>query len=237
MTSLLQENAGMAKDLRELLELRSEPVAVKLVKENEKGPDGYEIPEKQISYCQAVMKARHGEKFFMPLSSHMCNVGASSLGMSERPEKVASGEFHYAMGIHDNVAAVKRMIDEGATVPFKTVSTVICPLKDANFEPDVVIFVDIPERIYWFGALYTADKGGRSSYTTAPFQAACVDITAAPIVTGRPNISVGCMGCRKKTDLATDEMIAGVPWKEMKRMHSTLIRYKDEVFPKANRKG
>ncbi|MDR0334550.1 MAG: DUF169 domain-containing protein [Methanomassiliicoccaceae archaeon] len=235
--STLKRNAEAAKAFKEILELRHEPVAVKLVKESENFPEGYPIPEKQLSYCQSVMQARHGNSFMMPTDSHVCNVGASSLGMMPRPEKVASGEFHFGQKMHENIGAVKKMIDEGATVPFKTKGSVVCPLKDANFEPDVVIFVDIPERIYWFEPLCTAEKGGRVTYVTAPFQAACVDITATPIITKEPNISIGCFGCRKRTDLKPDEMVIGIPGPAIQGMVSRLIRYKDDVIPKANRTG
>jgi len=237
MTSMTQlaVNGEAGKAFRDILELRYEPVAVKLVKENEDFPEGHKVPEKQLSYCQSVMQARHGDDFMMPPDAHMCNVGASVLGMMPVPEKVASGEFHFMQKVHDTVEATKSMIDASANVPFKTKGTVVCPLKDANFEPDVVIFADIPERIYWFAGLYTAAKGGRMQYTTAPFQAACVDATATPVVTKAPNISIGCMGCRKKTDLRPDEMVIGIPGELIPEMVRTLKRYKDDVLPKANR--
>ncbi|MCL2607077.1 MAG: DUF169 domain-containing protein [Methanomassiliicoccaceae archaeon] len=237
MTAFLEKNGKISKKFKEILMLRHEPVAVKLVKEGEEFPAGYPIPEKQMSYCQAVMQARHGNAFMMPLSAHVCNVGASSLGMMPRPEKVASGEFHFMMGIYETLDATKKMIDEGASVSFRTKGTVVCPLKDADFEPDVVIFTDIPERIYWFAPLFTSEKGGRTHYTTAPFQAACVDATATPLMTCGPNISLGCMGCRKRTDLKTDEVILGIPGKAIYGMEKTLERYAEDVMPKANRTG
>ncbi|MCL1904750.1 MAG: DUF169 domain-containing protein [Methanomassiliicoccaceae archaeon] len=237
MTAILKKNEEAARTLKEVLDLRSEPVAVKLVREDEEFPSGYPMPEKQISYCQSVTQARHGAKFMMPLNMHMCNVGASVIGMMPVPEKVASGEFHFSQGVHETVGATKKMIDEAAQVPFKTKGTVVCPLKDADFEPDVVIFIDIPERIYWFGPLYTSKKGGRVHYTTAPFQAACVDATATPVKTGEPNISLGCMGCRKKTDLKPDELMIGIPGNLIYDMAATLDRYRTEVMPKANRTG
>jgi len=233
----LAVNQKAAKSFKDILELRYEPVAVKLVKENENFPAGFEIPDKQLSYCQSVMQARHGGRFMMPPEAHVCNVGASVLGMMPVPEKVASGEFHFMQKVHDTIDATKRMIDESANIPFKTKGTVVCPLKDANFEPDVVIFVDIPERIYWFSALYSSSKGGRVQYSTAPFQAACVDATAAPVSSGAPNISIGCMGCRKRTDLKQDEMVIGVPGHLISSMVTTLERYREDVLPKANRSG
>jgi uncharacterized protein (DUF169 family) len=237
MSTILKKNGEHAKELKEILMLRSEPVAVKLVKENEDFPSGHPIPEKQMSYCQSVMQARHGNSFMMPLDAHACNVGASSLGMMPVPEKAASGEFHFAIGIHDSVEAAKNMIDDASSVQFKTKGTVVCPLKDANFEPDVVIFVDIPERLYWFEPLYTAKKGGHIRYSTAPFQAACVDATATPLATGGPNISIGCFGCRKRTDMKQDELIMGIPGALIGEMVRTLERYVKDVLPKANRSG
>ncbi|MCL2786418.1 MAG: DUF169 domain-containing protein [Methanomassiliicoccaceae archaeon] len=230
-------NRETAEAFKNILGLRHEPVAVKLVKEDEDFPSGYDVPEKQMSYCQTVLSARHGNGYMMPTESHMCNVGASVLGLMPRPEKVASGEFHFTQKVHDSIDATKRMIDDSASIPFRTKGTVACPLRDANFVPDVVIFADIPERIYWFSGLRTAADGGRVTYTTAPFQGACVDTTAVPVVTGSPNISLGCMGCRKKTDLAPDELMIGVPGPLIPDMVRTLIRYRGDVLPKANRTG
>ena len=117
----------------------------------------------------------------------------------------------------------------------ETDGEVVCPLKDADFEPDVVAIVDIPERIYWFEALRLRNGGGRISYVTAPFQCACEDITAYPIMKGEPNISIGCFGCRKKTDMKPDEMAIGVPYSLIPVMVSELEKYKDGVFTKAKR--
>ena len=165
----------------------------------------------------------------------MCNVAASTLGMMPVPEKVKTGEFHAGIGIHDSPEAASKMVGAASVIPYETDGEVVCPLKDADFEPDVVAIVDIPERIYWFEGLLTHKDGGRVTYTTAPFQCACEDITAIPIVTGKPNISIGCFGCRKKTDMKPDEMAIGVPYSLIPVMVSELEKYKDGVFTKAKR--
>ena len=100
---------------------------------------------------------------------------------------------------------------------------------------DVVVFVDIPERIYWFEALHLRSKGGRIQYVTAPFQCACADITAYPVMKGQPNISLGCFGCRKKTDMAADELALGYPYKELVEHSSALDVYESGVLTKAKR--
>jgi uncharacterized protein (DUF169 family) len=45
----------------------------------------------------------------------------------------------------------------------------------------------------------------------AAVQASCVDSTVIPYVTGNVNISLGCFGCRKTTDILPEEMLVGVP--------------------------
>lgn len=235
MTDVLERNGHYAKVIRDTLMLRGEPVAIKLVREGEDYPEGYEEPEKQISHCQAVFRAREGESFKMPLSAQGCMIGASTFNMAETPEKVATGEFHAGMGMHDSVDAAKEMIDKRIEIPYKTVGEVICPLKDANFEPDVVTIEDIPERIYWVVPLTTSSGGGRVEFSTAPFQCACEDITAVPMVTGKPNISLGCFGCRKRTNMAPDEMAVGIPYSMIPGFVERLERYAVAVLPKAKR--
>ena len=235
MSDILAKNAEMAKKMKEIINLRNEPVAIKLIRKGEAFPAGYEVPEKQHSHCQAVMAARKGAKLAMPLSAQGCMVGAATLGMTEKGEKVKSGEFHAGIGIHKSPAEAAEMIATVTDIDYPTDGEVVCPLKDADFVPDVVAVVDIPERIYWFEALRLRDGGGRITYVTAPFQCACEDLTAYPIMKGEPNISIGCFGCRKKTDMAADEMAIGIPYRYIEAWMPALDVYRDGVLTKAKR--
>ena len=231
---ILARNKKFGDRFKKILDLRYEPVAIRLIRENEEFPD-YELPEKQMSHCQAVMAAKNGNAFNMPLSMQECKVGASSLGMCDTPEKVRNGEFHFGIGAHDTVEATAAMIAARSEIPFRTMGATYAPLSKATFEPDVVIFEDIPERLYWFVPLFTAEKGGRINFSTAPFQAACVDTTAIPMMTGKPNMSLGCFGCRKRTDIQKDELLMGVPWELVPDMVKHLDKYKDGMLTKAKR--
>jgi len=235
MTDILKTNAEYAEKMKSILKLRSEPVAVKLIKEGEKYPDGVKVPASQLSHCQAVFRARKEECISLPLEMTNCHVGAAVLGMMETPDKVASGEFHAGIGIHDSVAAAANMIKERVIIPYKTIGEAVCPLKNADFVPDAVIIVDIPERIYWIVAMMTAEKGGRAEFSTAPFQCACEDVAALPIIKGSPSISLGCFGCRKKTDMLSDEMACGMPYGLVGGYVSRLERYSEGPISKAKR--
>lgn len=233
--STLENNRKFAEVLKSVVGFAREPVAVRLIREGEEFPACCSAPEKQMSHCQAVFAASRGACLNMKTADENCHVGSSALGMLPTPEKVATGEFHAGVGMHDSPEAAAKMISERVIVPYKTIGEAVCPLKDADFVPDVVIFIDIPERCYWFVPLETAVKGGRVKFSTSPFQCACEDLTAQPVVSGDPNISIGCFGCRKKTDMEATEMGIGIPYDRIEGYVDHLVRYADGPMAKAKR--
>jgi len=235
MSQVLENNKAMAESLKSVVGFSREPVAVRLIREGESFPACCEAPPKQMSHCQAVFAASRGARYNMQVADENCHVGTSALGMTPTPEKVATGEFHFGIGIHDSAAAASKMIADRVIVPFKTIGEAVCPLKDADFEPDVVIFIDIPEKCYWIMGLETAEKGGRAQFSTSPFQCACEDLTSMPIVSGNPNISIGCFGCRKKTDMEPQEMGVGVPYAKLTDYVTRIDRYAQGPMAKAKR--
>ena len=127
------------------------------------------------------------------------------------------------------------MVGKRVKMP-KNRGEVVCPLKDADFVPDVVAIIDIPERIYWIVPLSTAAGGGRMQFSTSPFQCACEDITAVPFSSGAPNVSLGCFGCRKKTSMKADELACGIPYGLIPGYVRRLKeKYSVAVMPKAKR--
>lgn len=235
MSHLLNINAEYSEKMKTILKLRWDPVAVKLIKPGEEYPDGPVEPESSLSHCQAVFRARKGECLKVPYEMENCRVGTAVLGMSDTPEKVASGEFHAGIGIHDSAASAKRMIDDRILIPYKTAGEVVCPLKNANFIPDAVIVIDVSERIFWIMSVSTAEKGERAEFSTAPFQCTCEDIVAMPMVSGRLNVSFGCFGCRKRTDMTADEIACGMPYSVLPEYVKRLERYADGPLTKAKR--
>jgi len=232
MCTQLETNRRLSEDMKRALMLRGSPVAVKLIREGESIPEGDSPP---MSHCQAVERARGGEYLILPKDKENCAVGTCVLGMSATPDKVQSGEFHAGIGIHDTVEAAGSMMSKRLLVPFQTIGEIVCPLEYASFEPDVVILIDLPERIYWVVALMSAESGERAEFSTAPFQCACEDITAIPIVKQQPNISLGCFGCRKRTNMAKDEIACGIPYGLIPRYVERLLTYEKGVMTKARR--
>lgn len=234
MSEILERNRGYAEILKRAIRLRGEPAAVKLVRRGEEHPD-LPLPEKQLTHCQAMAAAKNGRSYWIPVDHQACKVGASALHMTDLPEKIANGEFHFNIGMHDTPEAAARMIAARTSIPYEVEGEVVAPLGEADFEPDVVILIDIPERVYWVVPLSTAEQGGRAYFSTAPFQCSCEDCTILPMMTQRPNISLGCFGCRKRTDIMADELECGIPYTMIPNFVEHLKKYETGVMTKAKR--
>jgi uncharacterized protein (DUF169 family) len=220
----------------EILGLKNPPVAVTLIKDGMEVPPKYKVPEKNMSHCQTIMAARKGEFLYIPAEKHGCMVGASSLGLVETPDKVKSGEFHHNIKMFGSDNAAKKMIDDRYEFEYgSNIATVVSPLKGAILEPDVIILVGLPEQIYWLIPAYTFNEGGRVNISTAAFQATCVDSTIIPILTGKLNLSLGCFGCRRRTDMAPEEMLAGIPAGKLEEVVAALERVGDGPIQKARK--
>lgn len=224
----------LASKLKAILGVDCEPVAVTLLKSQTEIPDGYSVPEKSISHCQSIMRARNGEMLYVPADKHGCPVGASSLGLLPIPDKVASGEFHHNIGMFETPAAAKGMIDERQELePGSVLATLVAPLSKAGMEPDVVVISGLPEQLYWIIVASTFKKGGRMKFDTAAFQATCVDSILIPLMTGRPNLSLGCYGCRRRTDIRPEEMVASIPFSMLEEIVEALEQLSVGPIPKA----
>lgn len=206
--------AELSKKLVDILGLKTEPVAVTLIKKGEAIPEGYHVVDNATRHCQSIMKARKGDMLCIPAEKNACPVGASVLGEVPVPEKVKSGEFHHNMGMYETPAGAAKTIAVRPTLPTgSTIATVVSPLSMAKVKPDVVIVVGLPEQLFWIiPAAQTFEDGGRVTVEMASVQASCVDSTVIPIERDHVNISLGCFGCRKTSDISPEEMLVGIPW-------------------------
>ena len=60
MSEILQKNKEYAEVMKNVMRLRGEPVAVRLIRKGEAWPEGYTEPESQLSHCQAIFRAKEG---------------------------------------------------------------------------------------------------------------------------------------------------------------------------------
>lgn len=231
--------AELSKKLVDALGLKTEPVAVSLIKKGQSIPEGYVVVDKAMRHCQSIMKARKGEILCVPADKNACPVGSSVLGEIEVPEKVKSGEFHHNMGMYDSAKAAADTIAIRPTIQAgSTIATVVSPLSKALIRPDVVVLVGMPEQLFWIiPAAQTFEEGGRVTVEMASVQASCVDVTVIPIERNHVNISLGCFGCRKTSDIGPEEMLVGIPWSKFEKTVNAVEKLAAGPIPKSRQKA
>jgi len=202
----------IGQELKELLGLRGSPVAVKLAKTGADLPAGYQkVPEKS-RHCQFVQNARlTGTKGYATLDEHMCKGGAGVMGIGPIPEHLSTGSTFHKLG---NFRTAEGALDTVSAIPKSTESyyaSVYSPLESAEFEPDVVVVIATPKQALRLSQAYLHELGGRISSDYSGIQSLCADAVVAVIERGVPNMTLGCNGSRKNTGIADEEVILGIP--------------------------
>jgi uncharacterized protein (DUF169 family)/NAD-dependent dihydropyrimidine dehydrogenase PreA subunit len=218
-----------AATLKRILGLRWEPVAISLIPAGEPLPD-VPLPTERLRYCQSLMAARRGRSFMMPASRHACPDGTSILGLTEMPPKLASGELYLLFHKLHSIEAAQRMANERPHLPPRSIqATVVTPLANAQTEPQVVAVFAEPEQVMWLLMSASYYTGHRFDLHASGYNAQCVETTLIPYLSGQPNVSFGCYGCRASSDISDDLMFVGLPLALM----PTIVRGLEELSTKA----
>lgn len=230
-------NSEIAKELTNMLTLRWSPVAVKLLKPGEKVPDHVYEPSVPLRHCQAITAARRGNSLYMPPSKHACPDGAAIMGLVPMSPKLRSGELYLLFKKLPTIECAQKMIatrqefDAGSYA-----ATVLAPLEDAEFEPDVVIFTIYPEQMMWLCCASSYSTGERHTFHTSGYNSTCADLTVQVMKNQKMNISFGCYGARAISDISDFEAYVSVPYQQLPTLVGALQKLSVKSIPEARRK-
>ena len=228
----------MAKSVRNILQLGSFPVGVKFIDNRENLPTGPTSLKGQ-RYCQALMKARHGEHVLLDGDGIACPAAAAAFGFKSLPEGLKTGRGLVGFGIVEDEAVGKTMFKGMSNLPQgKLKALYLYPLETATIEPDIIVVEDETEKLMWLALANLNIKGGqRVESSTAILQAACVDATIIPYVKQQFNMSMGCYGCRDATDIGPNETILGFPVKDFDAIVEVIAFLNLKAIPKSRGKN
>ena len=234
-TKIIQEKS---KEIESLLDLTSSLVGVKLIWKNDNMPAGAK-PLSGHRYCQALMKARHGETVSLDAEGIACPAAAAAFGFKLLPEALKSGKGLMGFGITSEEITGKTMFEGMTTLPQGELKAMyLFPLEKATIEPDLVVVEDETEKLMWIAlAQLNAQGGKRVSSSTAILQATCVDATLIPFVEQKFNMSMGCYGCRDATDIGHNETVLGFPFKKFEGIYNYLIYLNKKAIPSSRGKN
>jgi len=227
-----------AAAMTDILGLRWSPVAVKFVSAGEPAPN-LEAPGPR-RFCQVLMEARRGEKRLLMPDNVSCPAVAAALGFRPLPDRLASGEMLAGFGIFASAEAGRRTVESMPRLEQgKYAAVALLPLGEVGIDctPDVVIVEALPEQLMWLALASVHDTGGRLEFSTGVLQATCVDAAILPFLTGRPNATLGCYGCREATDLSDEESVIGIPGPMLERVVTNLKRLAAKALPRVREKA
>jgi len=231
-------NHEAASAITEILGLAWSPVAVKFFPAGE-SPPAFDAPSPR-RFCQVLMEARRGLKRLLTPENVSCPAVAAALGFKPLPEKLASGEMLVGFGIFATPEAGRRTVESMLRLaPGKYAAVAVLPLGElgADCTPDVVVVEGLPDQLMWLALACVHETGGRLEFSTGMLQATCVDAAILPFLTGKPNATLGCYGCREATDLGPEEGVIGIPGHMLDTVATNLRRLAAKAIPRVRAKG
>lgn len=201
----------MGTTMKEVLGLHGSAIGVRLLTTDEPVPDA--VPATGHRYCQALMRARHGDHVVVDASTITCPAAARAFGFRPLPAALESGKGLVGFGITAEDVVGRTMFEQMPVLEAGSIRQIdLFPLDQAESVPDLVVIEDEVERLMWIVLAYMHATGGkRVPASTAVLQATCVDSTIIPFLEHRLNYGLGCYGCRDATDIGPNETEVGFP--------------------------
>jgi uncharacterized protein (DUF169 family) len=188
-------------------------------------------------YCQALMRARRGQRVLVTGEGLTCPAAAAAFGFRPLPEKLATGEGLVGFGIVRTPEQGRAMFESMMRfAPGSVAGIALAPLALVEAPPDVVVVEGEVEQLMWLLLANFHVTGRRLTASTAVLQATCVDSTVLPFQQGELNFSFGCYGCREATDMAAGEAVLGFPGALLAPMMEALTYLADKAIPRARAK-
>ena len=208
--------AELARQLTELLRLRTLPIGMKLFESAEemaKVPGLRRPPEgKTFSTCQLVTQARIAG-FTMGITTAnvpgLSNCGGV-IGLNEPSELYLSGRKFEGVWFENREAARKHQA-EMPRVPPRYAGLVVSPLRSARLDPpDICLFYANPAQMILFinGLQWKTYKRFDFSVTG---ESACADSWGKALRDRAPSLSIPCYAERRYGGVADDEMLMALP--------------------------
>jgi len=237
MDNYITQIQDAGRSLISILNLNTSPVGVCFAFKNSP-PKNTVTPLKQHRYCQALMKARHGQSVSLDAQGIACPAAAAAFGFRPLPAGLKSGQGLVGYGIVSEPKVGARMFtDMPVLKPGNLDHLELFPLEKAEKKPDIIVIEDEVEKLMWVNLAYLHVTGGnRLQGSTAILQATCVDSTIIPYLENRLNFGFGCYGCREATDIGPQETVVGFPFDDLYAIVEHIAFLGEKAIPNSRSK-
>ena len=204
------------KDLKEILNLKYEPVGVRFIFDEEEYTSVIaDEPSAPIPYCVMVKNAAQGKTLKSRLINHKCDGGTTALGLERSTQRIESGAEYFSYNLYSSQAVARRhrtAIKSLHSFEPLTYGILTCPLKDCVKAPDVVIGIVNAFQAMRIVQGNTYATGIKPQVDMGAMQGMCSELTAVPYLTGDLNVSVLCPSTRMLCKWDESDMAVGIPF-------------------------
>ena len=228
----LSNFSSYGEELERRLQLKTFPLAIKLLEKEKDIPEGAIRPKRDLGFhlglCQAfAMSRREGKMMAMLKEDNWCYLPVIAFGQAEPPDKFLQGKMFYKFSVGElntakDLAAAFPRLEYG-----KYIGVVSAPLRTANFQHDLVVMYCNPNQLRCLLSAIKYKDGSLVASSLDP-SGACIQCTVPALQTGDCQVTVPCGGDRKNALALDDEMIFTVPGSKLDDLMSGL-RHFDKV--------
>lgn len=211
-----EKNSTYSRELHELLMLRYEPIAIKMIENEADVPKNAINPKrdmgKHMCLCQAYGLARRNKKtMYMDKASEWCWCPMVCMGYVDSGADTPAFELlSRFIGIADKAAAEKFFTEFPRLPQGKYKGLVIAPLCFCDFEPDVVLVYANPAQMrMMIGGI--KQQTGKLVETKLDVIDSCAYSTVTPLLTGQYRVTFPDPGEYERGLSDENEVILSVP--------------------------
>jgi uncharacterized protein (DUF169 family) len=232
---IAENNAAASRALHDMLLLRYEPIAVKMIEDEADVPENAVNPKrdlgKHMCLCQAYSLARRNKKtVYIDKNSEWCWCPMVCMGYVEStPGTEAFDMLSRFIGIMDAEAAKKFFAHFPRFSFGKYKGIVAAPLCSCGFEPDVVLIYANPAQTrMMIGGI--KQQTGKLVETAFDVIDSCAYDTVLPIQTGEYRVTFPDPGEYERALADEDEVILSVPGSRLGELLTGLRAGNDHGF-------
>ena len=220
------------EELELRLQLRTSPIAIKMLRREEEIPPGTLRPKRDLgvhlALCQAFAKSRR-EKLTVAMlkEDHWCYVPVIAHGLAESPEFYLQGNMDFPSRVADFEAAKHLAKTFPRLEARKFIGVVSAPLATTVFEPDLSVIYCNPAQLRGLLTGLKYKKGEMVSSVLNP-GGACVHATVPALQTATCQVTIPCGGDSKRGLARDDDLIFSVPTNRLEDLMAGL-RHLDET--------
>ncbi len=221
----MEDLQELTRTYRRILQLKTGPVAVRIIKTSEEIPVLLKKPETPIpSFCFGIMEAFKGKSILLGRSDVKCLMGLSALGFRKETSKSGKHKQGVQIGVFGNEEASENYFSKGISLPAgQTQGIALSPLEKAVMGVDVVLFKVNSEQAMWLFAANQYLTGERNDFSIGTgFQGVCGDVIVYPLLHKKVNMTVNGVGDRLSAAMGKNELFVGVPASLIKKIASNL---------------